>query len=709
MNVKKLLVLFGVLIVAAVIVAACGGAATETTMATDEVVVADVPAAEVPYLADWQGSGHNDSEGEPFRHWDGDDPAEVPTSCAKCHTTAGFRDFVSADGSEFGSVEAAVPAGDSQGIQCVACHNAATMTLTSVTFPSGAVIEGLGSEARCMTCHQGRESKVSVDQQITDFNAAEAPDTVVEPMDKDGSTVSFGFRNIHYFAAGATLYGSQAQGGYEYDGKIYDAKFRHVPGVDSCVGCHDQHTLEVKVEVCADCHEGVETVEDMQNARMNGSLADYDGDGDVAEGIASELTGLEEILYASILDYAKNTIGTGIVYDPEAYPYWFADADGDGAADQGDNGSVRYTTWTPRLLKAAYNYQVSQKDPGAFAHNAKYIVELLYDSIEDTGGDVSGLARNDPGHFAGDTEAFRHWDEDGEIPGSCSKCHAAEGLKQFVKEGANISNPIANGFLCTNCHNGESWPDRYEVASVKFPSGAEVSLGGKDADGKFVADDANLCITCHQGRESKVSVDGAVKGLDNDTVSDKIRFRNIHYFAAGATLFGADVQGAYLYEGKEYRGQNFHASEEGKMNKCTDCHDVHALEPKVESCETCHDTTDPYAIREDALDYDGDGDTTEGVKAELDGLAEALYAEIQAYAEANSVAIVYDGHSYPYFFDADGKGYAAWTPRLLKAAYNYQYYQKDPGAFAHNSWFVAQFMIDSIQDLGGDVSTYNRP
>ena len=41
-------------------------------------------------------------------------------------------------------------------------------------------------------------------------------------------TCTFGFRNVHYFAAGGTLYGSQAQMGYEYDGKVYDPKFRHV-------------------------------------------------------------------------------------------------------------------------------------------------------------------------------------------------------------------------------------------------------------------------------------------------------------------------------------------------------------------------------------------------------------------------------------------------------------------------------------------------
>ncbi|WP_345299508.1 hypothetical protein [Candidatus Villigracilis affinis] len=74
------------------------------------------------------------------------------------------------------------------------------------------------------------------------------------------------------------------------------------------------------------------------------------------------------------------------------------------------------------------------------------------------------------------------------------------------------------------------------------------------------------------------------------------------------------------------------------MNKCQDCHDVHALEPKVESCETCHDTTDPLAIRESDVDYDGDGDVTEGIKGEVDTLAEALYAQMQNYAAANGGA-----------------------------------------------------------------------
>ena len=713
MSLKKVFFLLGVLVLASATVIACGGTATDTPP-TEQPVEVSVPEVEVPYLAEWQGSGHNDVAGEPFRHWDGEDPAEVPTSCAKCHTSTGYQDFLGLDGSEAGKVDAAVPAAEAQGVQCVACHNAGTISKTTVTFPSGVTITS-GDDVRCMECHQGRESKVSVDAQIEQFGITDM-DAVVEPIkDDQGNDVSFGFRNVHYYAAAATLYGGMTHGGYEYEGLVYDAKNDHVEGYNTCIGCHNPHTLEVKVEQCAFCHEDVSSLEDLKNVRMVSSAKDYDGDGDVVEGMYYEVEGLQELLYAEIQTYAASTTGASVVYDPSAYPYWFADANGDGAADQGDNGSVRFTTWTARLLKAAYNYQVSLKDPGAFAHGNKYIVQLLHDSIADLGGDVSNLARDDAGHFAGNTEPFRHWDldEEGnpvyEVEAACSKCHSATGLPQFIEHGANLPNESSNGFACVTCHNEESFPDRYTVTSVTFPSGATVSFGGKDADGNFVANDSNLCIECHQGRSSTVTVNRALAGKELDTPDPRIRFSNIHYFAAGATIFGNDVQGAYVYEGKEYVGQNMHADPSGKVNECIDCHDVHALEPKIKTCEACHGTTDTTAIRETEVDYDGDGNVTEGLKGEVDTLTEALYVQMQAYAEGTGNPITYDSHAYPYFFGADGKGYAAFTPRLLKAAYNYQYVQKDPGSYVHNPRFVIQFLIDSIEDLGGDVSMYTRP
>ena len=69
--------------------------------------------------------------------------------------------------------------------------------------------------------------------------AAEQVDDVSEDL---------GFSNIHYYAAAATQYGTVTKGGYEYDGKSYDASFDHVAGYDTCNSCHDSHTLEVKLK-----------------------------------------------------------------------------------------------------------------------------------------------------------------------------------------------------------------------------------------------------------------------------------------------------------------------------------------------------------------------------------------------------------------------------------------------------------------------------
>jgi hypothetical protein len=747
---KKSLLLLGTVLLLAVILTACGGKPEPTSTAAPTEPPAPTPVpVEVPNLAAWESSAHNAVDTEPFRHWDDatENPDGVPVACAKCHTSAGYQDFLGADGSAPDVVDAPVPAKDAQGIQCITCHNPVAANLNSVAFPGFEtdkdgnpvpyVVTGFGDASRCLVCHQGRESKASVDAQIARFKVDD-PDTVVAPIkDDQGKDVTFGFRNIHYFAAAATLYGTEVKGGYEYDGKLYDAKFDHVEGRNTCIGCHDPHTLKVKVEECATCHgDGVLAEGGLQNIREpQASAWDYDGDGNKEEGMYYEIQGLQEALLAQIQSYAKDTAGTAIVYAADAYPYFFVDTNANGTVDEGEAAFPNaYKAWTPRLLKAAYNYQVSVKDPGAFAHGNKYIVQLLYDSIEDLGGDVSKYTRNDAGHFAGNTEPFRHWDAEGEVPFGCVKCHTAGGLPEFVKNGGTTvvtssgstqttgvgSMHPSNGFQCSTCHDEANWPNRYALASVTFPSGKTVSFGGQDADGKFVADDSNLCISCHQGRESTTSVNAALRGKDADTIDPKISFKNIHYFAAGATLFGNDVQGAYQYEGKEYLGQNT----THPLNKCKDCHDVHALQPKLEACAGCHGDTKPEDIRfnTDTTDWDGDGNVTEGVAGEIQTLSDALYAQIQAYASEKSTGIVYDAAAYPYFFaDADGDGKADtgdkgpvayngnWTPKLLKAAFNYQYSQKDPGAFVHNPKYVIQFLIDSIQDLGGDVSKYTRP
>ena len=197
MSMKKSLLLLGTLLLLAVIVAACGGApqppapTAAPTAPTQAPVATEAPVV-VPFMDVYLASGHHNVSGEPFRHWDDAtaNPDGVPTACAKCHTSAGYVDFL-----KDGKVDNPVPAKDSQGIVCTACHSPEAMALTSVTFPSGKVVEtSEEGEARCMTCHQGRESTVSVNNAIK--NAGVGDNEVSDKL---------AFRNVHYFAAGATL------------------------------------------------------------------------------------------------------------------------------------------------------------------------------------------------------------------------------------------------------------------------------------------------------------------------------------------------------------------------------------------------------------------------------------------------------------------------------------------------------------------------
>jgi len=201
-----------------------GNSSLGVQQASDHAVV------EMPFYEEWASSAHADAAAEAFTHWDEDDTKEVPVGCAKCHSTPGYQDFIGADGSAAATVDKPAPIGTR--IECAACHNEVTLKMDSAVMPSGIEITGLGREARCIQCHQGHASKFSVDKAITKAN----------PADVDTISPDFGFINIHYYAATATKYGTVAKGGYQYDGKSYDAYFAHVDQFDTCEECHDLHT-----------------------------------------------------------------------------------------------------------------------------------------------------------------------------------------------------------------------------------------------------------------------------------------------------------------------------------------------------------------------------------------------------------------------------------------------------------------------------------
>lgn len=682
------------------------GPEVEVTRVVEVMMEPETAVSVIPFEEAWASSPHNDASAEAFVHWDED--GEVEANCAKCHSTPGMLDFLGADGSEAGVVNAPAPIGTT--VECAACHNDVTVGMTSVIMPSGIELMGLGDESRCMQCHQGRESTVSVNAKIEEAGLA-------DPAAADTLSEDLGFSNIHYYAAAATQFGTMAKGGFEYDGLSYDSRFEHVEGFNTCTDCHDSHTLEVQFDDCTQCHEGLDSAEDLGTIRMAGSLVDYDGDGDIDEGIQGEIEGLREMLYSALTAYASEVTGTPLAYSSAAYPYFFIDTNEDGeAGDDEANFGNQFNAWTPRLTKAAYNYQVSLKDPGNFAHGGKYIIQLLYDSIDDLNQslsspvDLNNAHRIDHGHFAGSEEAFRHWDEDGFVPGSCSKCHSAAGLPLFVEQGVTINQPHANGFNCSTCHSNLEDFSLYTSESVTFPSGATVTLAVDENDEEGLR--SNLCMNCHQGRASTTQVNERHEGIGDDEVSDAVGFQNVHYFAAGASLMGNEAMGAYQYEGQEYSGRNVHVE---AFDTCIECHDAHELEVVVDGCANCHagaeTQEDLVNIRETEIDFDGDGDLEEGIAGEVETMREMLLVGMEEYS-ANTEGvnpIVYNPGRYPYFFDDAGEGYGTWTPRLARAAYNYQYASKDPGVYAHNSSYILQILYDGLQDIGVDVSAMTRP
>jgi predicted CXXCH cytochrome family protein len=243
-----------------------------------------------------------------------------------------------------------------------------------VTFPSGVTVKEPGNDNVCESCHKGRAGKADVDAAI----AAGKP----------------ALQDIHHLPAAAVKLGSEVHAGYEYPGKTYVGALSHIGGTQ-CTTCHDpgksHHTFEVKDAwngLCSVCHADANG--DPQNIRVIHTL-DYDGNGDATGPLAGEIAGLAATTLAAMQATAP---APGLCYTPDVYPFFFVDTNGDKACSTAEAVFANaFSAWTPALTKAALNFQLSQNDPGSWAHNFDYTAELLYDSTQDLGGDVSKLRR----------------------------------------------------------------------------------------------------------------------------------------------------------------------------------------------------------------------------------------------------------------------------------------------------------------------------
>jgi hypothetical protein len=664
---------------------------------------------------EWEQSGHADNSSEAFRDWDNasNPNATVGASCASCHSTAGFYEFLLTDNRTIKNPPLAIT---NVGITCEACHSDRAAAATSVKFEaSGQTVNYPGTASViCGQCHQGRTWGGSVDTQIKKaYPAGDNASTV----DKISSKI--GITNPHYAAAFAATKASKSHIAYNYGDTSWDVDSTH-PGGTDCMVCHNQHSTEINVGAnganCTPCHDFANK-DDVLTFPSN-------------EEISVKATQLYSIIkqYAAdntTLDAAGKTKARAcIVYDNAAYPYWFYDTNCDGVADGG-----QYKSFTPRLAKACFNLMVYKKDPGIFAHNSDYAMAFLNASINNlkeykdypvTDAEEATYEWEQSGHADYDSMAFRDWDNASnplaKVPAGCASCHSTSGFNQFLINGnRTVANPplaVNNyGITCYACHS----PQAAAMTSVKF-----------EASGQTVANPGQssvICGQCHQGRTWQASVETQIKKAypagDNATTRDKISSKiggtNPHYRAAFAALKASKSRIGYDYGDLTIDVDSTHPG----GTDCMVCHNQHSTEVKTgSSCQPCHpDFTSIAAIRAYNSGYN-----------QVQSLEDSLLTQIQLYAAADNIqdaagnykakaCIVYDDLAYPYWFKDDGtngdttacdgsqdnatssNSFKSFTPRLARACYNYLVSLKDPGGYAHNKNYIKNLLIKSINDL----------
>lgn len=339
-----------VYIICALLVAAGAGAIAQTP----------IRVTNTAQITQWARSGHADAHSKSFTNWN--DSKQIPPVCATCHSGAGFRALYGFDGGKPDIPATPVPTGGV--VDCETCHAPGLSSITAIRLPSGIQHPVAGVEAACMTCHQGRASTASIAKAV-----GQTPDDQVDPK--------LTFINPHYAVAAASLLGATGSLGYQYPGKTYEPRFAHAPPVSTCASCHEPHSLAVAEKTCAGCH----TTSDAKAIRI--SRTSYDGSANLKKGIRDDIDANRRRLLALIKDYAREVTKSPLVYDGSRHPYFYADHNGDGVPDQREGAPVVYSLWTPRLLKAAYNWKFVGADAGIHVHNPHYALQLIYDSAED--------------------------------------------------------------------------------------------------------------------------------------------------------------------------------------------------------------------------------------------------------------------------------------------------------------------------------------
>ncbi len=438
-------------------------------------------------------------------------------------------------------------------------------------------------------------------------------------------------------------------------------------------------------------------------------------------------------------DGTKNTAG---YHDPSVNSYAATDSSQIITDTHFATGGNFGTAGTSTNSADMTGYRIGFSDPRACTnchnpHQANVTINRQWHASKH-GGDFTALG----------AWAHYNWSNQTTNPstdrGVCQRCHTSTGLATYLdslRAGTTYTPPFTfdvnfkpDLLACNGCHTDNKGTLRNPGAITVTYYGDAQALADFTTTGSSPvtypdAKGSNICISCHTGRESGSSIKASTRTFTAGT-----SFINSHYLTAGGTVFAETGYTYYTSTGAfNYANPSYYAHDKigldataapntGTNGPCVGCHMTstadattnygsHRFLPYAKDangvittltttvCANCH--SGQYSMTATALEHQS---------TLFQNALEALKMLMAAKGFYYSTA-------YPYWY-SNAAGTAAATSwgttkangqQTMGAAFNYNLFKHDPGAYAHNRYYAKRLIYDSIDWMDDQTLNHSTP